>query len=123
VLREVDDLRIRLVALTFPSGKSTIQPEYFSLLTRLQSAIREFPNSTVVIEGHSDNIGNEAYNLNLSTDRARAVQKYLIANMGLSEDRVQAIGYGKERPIASNETEAGRAQNRRIDVVISMRQP
>jgi outer membrane protein OmpA-like peptidoglycan-associated protein len=122
VLREIDDLRIRLVALRFRSGKSAIQPEYFSLLTRLQGAIREFPNSTVVIEGHSDNVGNEAYNLSLSTDRARAVQQYLIANMGLSEDRVQAVGYGSERPVGNNATEEGRSQNRRIDVVIAMRQ-
>jgi outer membrane protein OmpA-like peptidoglycan-associated protein len=122
VLREIDDLRIRLVALKFRSGKSAIQPEYFSLLTRLQGAIREFPNSTVVIEGHSDNVGNEAYNLSLSTDRARAVQQYLIANMGLSEDRVQAVGYGSERPVGNNATEEGRSQNRRIDVVIAMRQ-
>ncbi len=122
VIREGDDLRIRLVGLTFPSGKSTIQPEYFSLLTRLQRAIREFPNAPVVIEGHSDNIGNDAYNLNLSTDRARAVQQYLIANMGLPEGRVQAVGYGKERPVANNATAEGRAQNRRIDVVIAMRQ-
>lgn len=121
VIREGDDLRIRLVGLTFPSGKSTIQPEYFSLLTRLQRAIREFPNATVVIEGHSDNIGNDAYNLNLSTDRARAVQQYLIANMGLPEGRVQAVGYGKERPVANNATAEGRSQNRRIDVVIAMR--
>ncbi len=121
VIREGDSLRIRLAGLKFPSGKSTIQPEYFSLLTKLQRAIREFPNATVVIEGHSDNIGYEAYNLNLSANRARAVQQYLIANMGLPEDRVLAVGYGMERPIANNSTEEGRSQNRRIDVVIPMR--
>ncbi|MGH7601355.1 MAG: OmpA family protein, partial [bacterium] len=122
VIREGDSLRIRLAGLRFPSGKSTIQPEYFSLLTKLQRAIREFPNARVVIEGHSDNVGNDAYNLNLSTDRARAVQQYLIANMGLPEERVQAVGYGSERPVANNATEEGRSQNRRIDVVIPMRQ-
>jgi outer membrane protein OmpA-like peptidoglycan-associated protein len=122
VIREGDSLRIRLVGLRFPSGKSTIQPEYFSLLTKLQRAIREFPNAAIVIEGHSDNVGNDAYNLNLSTDRARAVQQYLIANMGLPEERVQAVGYGSERPVANNATEEGRSQNRRIDVVIPMRQ-
>jgi OOP family OmpA-OmpF porin len=60
--------------------------------------------------------------LNLSAERARAVQQYLIANMNLAEERTQALGYGEERPIANNETEDGRVQNRRIDVVISVQQ-
>jgi outer membrane protein OmpA-like peptidoglycan-associated protein len=122
VIRESDNLRIRLSGLTFPSGRATIQPEYFSLLTKLQRVIREFPTARIVIEGHTDNIGNEAYNSNLSAERARAVQQYLMANMGLAEDRVQAVGYGEERPIANNETEEGRMQNRRIDVVIVRQQ-
>jgi outer membrane protein OmpA-like peptidoglycan-associated protein len=121
VLREGDNLRIRLFGLTFRSGKYTIEPEYFSLLTKLQRAIREFPNSSVVIEGHTDSIGDDAYNQNLSSDRADAVKQYLMANMSLPEDRLQAVGYGESAPIASNETEDGRAQNRRIDVVISIR--
>jgi outer membrane protein OmpA-like peptidoglycan-associated protein len=122
VIRESGNLRIRLVGLTFPSGRATIQPEYFSLLTKLQRAIREFPGAKVVIEGHTDSIGNDAYNLNLSAERARAVQQYLIANMGLSEDRVQAVGYGEERPIANNDSKEGQMQNRRIDVVIIAQQ-
>jgi outer membrane protein OmpA-like peptidoglycan-associated protein len=119
VLWESEDVRVRLVGLTFPSGKSTIQPEYFSLLTKLQRLIREYPNSSLVIEGHTDNVGNDAYNENLSYERANAVKQYLLANMNLSEDRIQALGYGEGKPIANNETEEGRAQNRRIDVVIS----
>jgi outer membrane protein OmpA-like peptidoglycan-associated protein len=122
VIRESDNLRIRLAGLTFPSGRATIQPEYFSLLTKLQRAIREFPGAKIVIEGHTDNIGNDSYNLNLSAERARAVQQYLMANMGLPEERVQAVGYGEERPIANNQTDEGRMQNRRIDVVIAVQQ-
>ena len=76
----------------------------------------------IIVEGHTDNIGNDAYNLNLSAERARAVQQYLIANMNLAEERTQALGYGEERPIANNETEEGRMQNRRIDVVIMTQQ-
>lgn len=122
VIRESGNLRIRLAGLTFPSGRATIQPEYFSLLTKLQRAIREFPSAKIIVEGHTDNIGNDAYNLNLSAERARAVQQYLIANMNLAEERTQALGYGEERPIANNQTEEGRMQNRRIDVVIVMQQ-
>jgi len=119
VIREGSDILIRLVGLTFPSGRATIQPEFFALLTKLQRAIREFPGATISIEGHTDSQGDDQYNDNLSNERANAVKQYMLANMNLSEDRVQAVGYGESRPIASNENEEGRAMNRRIDVVIS----
>ncbi|MFQ5485928.1 MAG: OmpA family protein [bacterium] len=119
VLRKGTDIILRLLGLTFPSGKATIEPEYFSLLTTVQRAMRKFPNASVTIEGHTDSIGNDQYNENLSYERAMAVKKYLLANMGLDDSRITAIGYGESKPIASNETQVGRAQNRRIDVVLS----
>ncbi|MFQ5864316.1 MAG: OmpA family protein [bacterium] len=119
VLRKGNDLILRLIGLTFPSGKSVIEPEYFSLLATVQRAIRKFPNASLTIEGHTDSIGDDRYNENLSYERAMAVKKYLLANMGLDESRVTAVGYGESRPIASNETRQGRAQNRRIDVVLT----
>ncbi|NIR52158.1 OmpA family protein [candidate division KSB1 bacterium] len=120
VLRRGNDIILRLIGLTFPSGKSTIEPEYFSLLTAVQRAIRKFPDASITIEGHTDAIGNEQYNQNLSYERALAVKQYLLANMGLDESRVTALGYGESKPIASNETREGRAQNRRIDIVLSI---
>ena len=63
-------------------------------------------------------MGDDTYNLQLSVDRAKAVTAYLIANMGISEDRITATGYGESRPIASNDSNEGRQQNRRIDVVL-----
>lgn len=120
VLREGDNVRIRLTGLTFQSGKAVILPQHFSLLTKLQRAIREFPNASVLIEGHTDAVGDDGYNQRLSTERALAVQQYLLANMNLPAEKTQAIGYGESAPIASNENEAGRAQNRRIDVVIAV---
>ncbi len=120
VLREGENLRIRLIGLTFQSGKAVILPHHFSLLTKLQRAIREFSNASVLIEGHTDAIGDDGYNQRLSTERAFAVQQYLLANMNLSAEKTQAIGYGESAPIASNENEANRAQNRRIDVVIAI---
>ncbi|MFQ6113658.1 MAG: OmpA family protein [bacterium] len=119
VLRKGNDIILRLIGLTFPSGKSVIQPEYFSLLATVQRAIRKFPNASITIEGHTDSIGDDRYNENLSYERAMAVKKYLLANMGLDESRITAVGYGESRPIASNETRVGRAQNRRIDVVLT----
>lgn len=119
VLRKGNNLIVRLIGLTFPSGKSIIEPEYFSLLAKVQRAIRKLPNASITIEGHTDSRGDDRYNENLSYERAMAVKKYLLANMGLDESRITAVGYGESKPIASNETKAGRAQNRRIDIVLT----
>ncbi len=120
VLREGTNLVIRLVGLNFASGKSVIEPGYFGLLTKVQRAIREFPNAPIVIEGHTDSRGHDAANQKLSEQRSNAVKSYLIANMGLPSEQIQSIGYGKSKPIASNETEDGRRKNRRIDIVLEI---
>lgn len=119
VLREGDQIRIRLTGLNFRSGKAIIEPDFFNLLTQLQRVIRLFPNHYITIEGHTDNIGDERFNQSLSLKRAKAVMTYLMANMDLSVQQISAIGYGESKPIASNENQMGRAQNRRIDVVLS----
>ncbi len=119
VFREGDQIRIRLAGLNFRSGKAIIEPDFFNLLTQLQRVIRLFPNHYITIEGHTDNIGDERLNQSLSLKRAKAVMTYLMANMDLSVQQISAIGYGESKPIASNENQMGRAQNRRIDVVLS----
>lgn len=119
VFREGDQIRIRLTGLNFKSGKDVIEPDFFNLLTQLQRVIRLFPNHYITIEGHTDNIGDERMNQSLSLKRAKAVMTYLMANMQLSVQQISAIGYGESKPIASNETQSGRSQNRRIDVVLS----
>lgn len=119
VLREGDEIRLRLIGLNFLSGKAVIIPEYFQLLTKLQRVIRLYDNYHITIEGHTDNVGDERLNQSLSLQRAKAIKSYLMANMGLSDDQVVAIGYGKLKPIATNDSEAGRMQNRRIDVVLT----
>ena len=118
IVRESKNLTLRLVGLSFQTGQSVIETRYFGLLKKVQQAIEYYPNAPIVIEGHTDSVGSDAVNMKLSQDRAESVREYLIANLGLPESRVSAIGYGKDRPIASNETNEGRAQNRRIDVVI-----
>ena len=122
VIREGDQIRLRLIGLQFRSGKDIIEPRYFSLLTKLQRVINLFPDHHITIEGHTDDRGNASTNQLLSTRRAQAVKAYLIANMGLLDSQVAALGYGEAKPIANNETESGRAQNRRIDVVLSPKQ-
>ncbi|MCG8607113.1 OmpA family protein [bacterium] len=119
ILRRGNDIILRLIGLTFRSGKSTIEPEYFSLLTSVQRAIRKFPNAVITVEGHTDSRGDDRFNENLSYDRATAVKRYLMANMGLDENAITALGYGESRPIASNEHQDGRAQNRRIDIMLT----
>jgi outer membrane protein OmpA-like peptidoglycan-associated protein len=118
VLRSGDNIIVRLYGLTFPVGRSTIEPQYFQLLTKVQNAIRRIPNGSVIIEGHTDSRGSDRANQGLSEERAAAVRQYLLANMVIPENKIASVGYGESKPIASNETAQGRAQNRRIDIVI-----
>lgn len=120
VLLSEDRLIVRLVGLTFESGSDEIRPQNFSLLTKVQTVIREFPDADITVEGHTDSVGNEAANQALSRRRAIAVREYLLANMVLSADRITAVGYGESRPIAPNETASGREKNRRIEVTLSL---
>lgn len=118
VFRDSRDIYIRLVGLSFDSGSADINGSSFRLLTKVEDAIRVFPNARVVIEGHTDSYGADESNLTLSEQRAEAVRQYLLAQMGLPPDQVMAVGYGETRPVANNETPQGRARNRRIDVRI-----
>lgn len=118
VFLDGNNILIRLHGLTFPVGQSTIEPQYFELLRKVQDAIKLFPNCRVAIEGHTDSRGSVELNKRLSDERATAVARYIRANIGISLD-MTASGYGPDRPVASNETEEGRAKNRRIDVVIT----
>lgn len=120
VLREGTRIILRLVGLSFASGKSDIEAQYFGLLTKIQRAIREFPYAQITIEGHTDALGHDTANMQLSTQRAEAVRTYLMANMNLEPDQVVSVGYGESKPIASNDTNAGRAQNRRIDLILDI---
>jgi outer membrane protein OmpA-like peptidoglycan-associated protein len=115
-----DRLILRLKGLTFESGSAQIRPENFSLLTKVQRIIREFPASNITVEGHTDSRGNEALNQALSRRRAIAVRESILSNMAISADRVSAVGYGESRPVAPNDTEAGRARNRRIEITLSL---
>ncbi len=118
VVRRRDDVILRLHGLNFAVGSSTIEPGYFAVLTKVQQAIDMYPGCTVTIEGHTDSFGGDRANLQLSFERAEAVQEYLRANMQIEPSRIHAVGHGEARPIASNETADGRRKNRRIEVII-----
>ncbi|MYL27963.1 MULTISPECIES: OmpA family protein [Halomonadaceae] len=81
-------------------------------------AMREFPESTLVLEGHTDSVGNAEANRALSQRRAEAVKQVLVEEMGIAADRVSAEGYGESQPVADNDTAEGRAQNRRVESVL-----
>ncbi|MDH3547166.1 MAG: OmpA family protein [Gammaproteobacteria bacterium] len=118
VFREGSSIILRLVGLTFDSGASDIRPQSFELLAKVEKAIDVFPRSELIIEGHTDSHGGDDFNQSLSQRRAESVQQYMINAMRIPTYRLIATGYGETRPIASNETQSGRARNRRIDIVI-----
>ena len=118
VYKDGGKLLIRMKGLTFPAGTAEIQSESFNLLGKLKSVLHDFGDSKVTIEGHTDAIGSKDVNEKLSAERARAVERYLVSNQLVSEDKVSSLGYGDVRPLASNKTKLGRAQNRRVDIII-----
>ena len=118
VYKQENQLVIRLKGMRFPVGKSVIMPDNYNLLSKVQKAIRTFDDPRVIVEGHTDTTGSNEVNMLLSQQRAEAVREYLIANQTLPPDSITAVGYGSERPLASNATTAGRAINRRIDILI-----
>lgn len=118
VYKQGSQLVIRLKDMKFPVGKAVLMPENYQLLSKVQRSIRTFGEPDVTIEGHTDSTGSAAVNDHLSQQRADAVREYLVANRTLTEDKILAVGYGPDRPLASNATPEGRAINRRIDVII-----
>ncbi len=118
VLRQGDSIILRMVGLNFDFAKHDLKPEHGPLLGALTRAINQFPDSNIVVEGHTDAFGSDASNLSLSQKRAEAVQSYLLENTPVSPANLTALGYGESQPVANNETEEGRRKNRRIDVVI-----
>lgn len=119
VMSQGGNLLIRTIGLNFGSGSDQINSRNFSLLKKVQQALRLFPNSSVLIEGHTDSFGSDSINLTLSEKRAQAVKAYLMANMAGGESmKINSVGYGEARPIGNNETKEGRMKNRRIDLLI-----
>jgi OmpA-OmpF porin, OOP family len=120
VFRQGDDVVVSLLGIKFPSGRSTIDGASGGLMRKVQQALELFPGASVAVEGHTDANGSDSTNLILSQDRADAVRQYLISTFGVDAEKVSSVGYGEARPVATNETPAGRARNRRIDLVIRL---
>lgn len=104
------------LAIQFDTGKATIRPASAALIKEAAAMLAAHPDLKVSVEGHTDNTGTPAGNRTLSEQRARAVVAALAA-LGVEGSRMTAAGHGQDRPVAGNETEAGRAQNRRVELV------
>ena len=105
----------------FDTAKAVIKKKYHNELKKVADFIKAYPGTNVVIEGHTDNVdrfNNPDKNIKLSLARADSVRKYLIDNFGIDASRITAVGYGPDKPIASNDTKEGRQKNRRVQAVI-----
>jgi outer membrane protein OmpA-like peptidoglycan-associated protein len=105
-------------SITFDTGSAVVHPDYVDEIALVARSLRENPASTVSVVGHSDDVGSSDYNQGLSERRAAAVAAILTAN-GVPAWRVGTVGRGYNQPVASNDTPGGRAQNRRVEIVIT----
>jgi outer membrane protein OmpA-like peptidoglycan-associated protein len=101
----------------FAFDKATLSPVAFRNVDKLADFLKKHPNRSVLIEGHTDSVGSDEYNLDLSRKRADAVKNALV-DKGVGEERITPKGYGKKYPVASNKTSDGRQLNRRVEVVV-----
>ncbi|HZI56576.1 MAG TPA: protein kinase, partial [Verrucomicrobiae bacterium] len=115
---EDSGLVVNASSVIFEPGRVSLNADARERLARIAGIILAYPSLKVRIEGHTDNHGDSAYNLAISQERSQAVEAYLISQ-GISPKGIAARGLGGTRPIVSNETEAGRQRNRRVDIIIS----
>ena len=101
--------------ILFDTGKSSIKEQSAEVLQNIIDILKEYPNARFTIDGHTDSVGSEKLNETLSKERASSVMNYLITN-GIASNRLEHAGYGESRPIDSNKTRAGRANNRRVEI-------
>ena len=118
VQRQGDTIRLQAPEnITFDTNRADVKPQFQPVLSQLAQSIQQYPGTVVQVEGHTDSTGAAAYNQTLSENRANAVRSYLM-RQGIDSNRLASVGYGTTRPVADNNTAAGRAQNRRVEVLI-----
>jgi outer membrane protein OmpA-like peptidoglycan-associated protein len=116
VTRKGDEVILNMPGnITFRTGSADLNPQFFKVLDSVALVVKKYDQTLVEIVGHTDSVGSDALNQKLSEDRADTVSRYL-GGKGILADRMIPIGAGKNHPIASNATEEGRAQNRRVEV-------
>lgn len=119
VQRQGDNLLLNIPNnITFDFDSARIWSQAEGTLGNLAGVLNQYPQTMIDVMGHTDNVGSEKYNQDLSDRRAQAVANKL-RDFGVASQRLMVLGYGEKQPIASNDTEAGRAQNRRVEIKIS----
>ena len=113
-----DGILVNLPDVTFAVDSTAISPQMRNTLDGVAQSMVNYPNSLIDVMGHTDSTGSEQYNLDLSKRRAESVANYLTSR-GVSRARIETIGYGEAYPVADNTTEAGRSQNRRVEIRIT----
>jgi outer membrane protein OmpA-like peptidoglycan-associated protein len=104
--------------VTFDTNSTVVRPGLRSELDRVATFMNQYPNTLVRVEGHTDSKGSNEYNMDLSNRRAIAVKNLLIQR-GIADSRLDVVGYGETMPVATNDTEAGRQKNRRVEIKIA----
>jgi outer membrane protein OmpA-like peptidoglycan-associated protein len=116
VVRDGDNINLVMPGnITFATGNADIAPNFLSVLNSVTLVLKEFDKTLVVVSGHTDSTGSNALNQKLSEKRAQSVANNLSKN-GVLSDRLEVIGFGETQPIASNNTEKGKMQNRRVEI-------
>ena len=116
VSRDGDVIKLNLPdGVTFDFGKADLKPQFYPALNNVAATLAQYNQTIVEVAGHTDSIGSDAVNQRLSEQRAASVGNYLIGQ-GLVRERFEIVGMGKNYPIASNETDSGRALNRRVEI-------
>ncbi|MGE5278533.1 MAG: OmpA family protein, partial [Acidobacteriota bacterium] len=109
------------IHVNFDFDKSQIRKGDLGELQKALEFVKKYPGAAVSVEGHTDSRGSDQYNQALSERRAEAVKKYLLDHGAVKSDKIRSRGFGESRPIASNDTAEGQAQNRRVEIVILSR--
>lgn len=119
VQRQGDQLALTMPSgITFAQSSATIQPAFYQALNSVASTLVEYPSTAVDVLGHASSEGDRGFNQRLSQQRADAVRAYLV-NQGVQSVRINSIGMGIDYPVADNSTEAGRVQNRRVEIILT----
>lgn len=118
VVRQGDNITLNMPGnITFAFDSSNLSPQFYPVLDNVASTLTQYNQTMIEVAGHTDNVGTDQYNQALSERRANAVAAYLTGK-GVMQQRMMVVGAGETHPIASNDTEAGRAQNRRVEITI-----
>ncbi len=118
VVRQGDNITLDVPGgVTFAFNSADLNAQFFPVLDKVAATLAEYNKTVIEVAGHTDSVGSDAYNLQLSDRRANSVAAYL-ASHGVDRSRMVTVGAGEAHPIASNDTDAGRAQNRRVEITI-----